>query len=360
MKNLQYKKLINIAVLLLSVILYVLYFINTLSIYSQNVIGVIGFSLLGIVLTIIITEIFHEAGHLVFGLSCGLKLGYIKIFCIRFSKRENGKFAFSLDKHDVFSSETAFYPTIGKNVSLKIGLTALGGPIFSFIQTAVYLIIAVTSINNMALFCMFGISFTIPLYVFLINVIPFSAAYDGDLALTMLSGGKKAVIASTLITASSLIAGGVEPSKLNGRYLSVYENDYGFYSVKTVYLRYLANILTDENAAFSELEHISNKQKLPDGTYGDVIYELFFRALVCGDDDYVKENRSEVLDYLSTDDTPTSFRVQAALCIYDGDYYRAKLLIKSGIKICGTYYNRGIAMLERKLLEGLNDSLMNM
>ena len=356
MKNFNWKKLVNIGVGLLVLVLYVVYFIFTLSLKRDSVFTVIGFSMLGLLSAYVITAIFHEIGHLVLGAITKLKLCYFQFFGVRVSKKDDGKISISLQKDGVLG-ETAFYPSNGDDVAKKIGLTALGGPIFTFIQTIVYLVISIVFMENTAIFCVFGISFVVPLYVFLINIIPFSYDYDGAIVLTMLSGGKKAIIASSYITASALIYKGEEPYNVSGRYLTTYDENYDFFSVKVIHLRYLSSLINNEETAFKELDKISDKDKLPDGTYGDVIYELLFRALILGDEEYIKENKDEVLDYLAMDDSPTSIRVQVALCIYEGDYQRADLLIKSGIETCATYPVIGIAKFEKQMLEKFSQAL---
>ena len=357
MKNAQYKRLLSLIIAIISFALYLTYFIYVLVVKKGETLAVIGFSLLGLVVSYLITSIIHELGHVVFGLINKLKLCYLKIFGLRFYKNEKGKFSVGLSRDGDIFGETAFYPSTGDDVTLKIGLTAFGGPIFSFIQTVIQLIVALTCIGNTAVLCIFGISFVMPLYTFIINVIPFSFEYDGHLAFTMLSGGKKALIASAYITASSLISSGTSPEELNGRCLTVYDENYGFYNVKIIRLRYLSSLINDENTAFTELDKISNVDKLPDGTYAEVLYELFFRALVLSNDDFIKTYREETLEYLDVDDSPTSFRVQVALCVYDGEYERAKLLVASGIKACSNYADKGMAKLEKQLLERFNDVL---
>ena len=359
MKNAVLKRLINLIVTLLVIALYVVYFIYVISLKKSQVLQVVGFSVLGLVVSYLLTTLIHELGHILFGLICRLKLCYVKLFGLRFYKNENGKLKVTLSRDGNVFGETAFYSTSNENSAVKIGLTAFGGPIFSFIQVIAQLVIALTLIDNTFMFCTFGISFVVPLYVFLINVIPFSYEHDGSVAFTMLSGGKKSHIASSYVTASLLIAGGVSPEELNGKYLAVYDEDYSFYNIKIIRLRYLSVLINDENTAFLELDKISDLSRLPDGTYAEVLYELFFKALVLNDSEFINLHKEEVLEYLDEDDSPTSFRVQTALCVYNEEYERAKLLVDSGIKMCNSYANKGIAKLEKQLLERFKDVLVN-
>jgi hypothetical protein len=77
MKNFQLKKLLSIFIIFLAIALYLVYFINTLVIKKGETLAVIGFSLLGIVVTFISSFILHESGHIIFGLCCRLKLCYV-------------------------------------------------------------------------------------------------------------------------------------------------------------------------------------------------------------------------------------------------------------------------------------------
>ena len=262
-----------------------------------------------------------------------------------------------LTKEGGVFGETVFTSLSNENVALKIGLTAFGGPILTFIQVVAQLILALTCFDNTLILCVFGISFVVPLYVFIINVIPFSFDYDGAVVYTMLSGGKKSLIASSYLTAAALIAGGVSPEELSGKLLAIYDEDYRYYNVKIIRYRYLSVLFSDENTAFLELDKINDLSRLPDGTYAEVLYELFFRALVVGDDNFIKQNKEEVLEYLDVDDTPTSLRVQVAHCIYNEEYERAKLLVDSGLKLCNSYEDKGMAKLEKQLLERFKDAL---
>ena len=357
MKNAEYKRIINLITGVLSIVLYGVYFIIVLTMKKGEELSVIGFSLLGIAISYLLTTLIHELGHIVFGLCSSLKLCYVKIFGLHFYNNEKGKLSVKLCRDGGVFGETAFYPSTSENVAFKIGITAFGGPIFSFIQTLIQLILAIVLVDNTFMVCAFGISFVLPLYVFIINVIPFSFENDGSLAFTMLSGGKKSLVASSYITASTLISNGVEPSELSGKLLAVYDEDYGFYNVKIIRLRYLSTLINDEATAFNELQKISEINRLPDGTYAEVLYELLFKALVLADDKFISTYREEALEYLDYDDTPTSLRVQVALSIYDGDYDRAKLLVASGLKVCETYLDKGIAKLEKQLLERFQDVL---
>ena len=74
----------------------------------------------------------------------------------------------------------------------------------------------------------------------------------------MLGGGKRALIASSYVTASSLISSGTSPEKLSGRFLTAYDLGYDFYSVKIILLRYYSLLLSNEDSAFSELDKISD------------------------------------------------------------------------------------------------------
>ena len=335
MKSAVIKRITNLIVSLVAIALYVVHFVYVVSIKKGQEIAVIGFSVLGLLVSYVLTCIIHELGHILLGLIFKLKLCYVKIFGLHFYKSEEGKLKVALSRNKDIFGETAFYSLDSENAAKKI------------------------CFDNTFILCTFGISFIVPLYVFVINIIPFSYDYDGSIMLTMLSGDKKSHIASSYVAASSLIASGVSPEELNGKHLAVYDEDYGFYSVKIIRLRYLSVLVNDENTAFRELDKISNLSLLPDGTYAEVLYELFFKALVLEDDNFIKLHSDDVFEYLDEDDSPTSFRVQTAYCIYKQEFERAKLLVESGLKICDTYENKGIAKLEKQLLERFNDVLIN-
>ena len=357
MKNVFFKKIISVLVLLVSIALFALYFINALLVKNTQTFAVIGFSILGLIVGYVVTTIFHEIGHLVLGAICKLKLAYFKVFGLKFYRDEGGKLKVSFEPDGNAFGETAFIPTTANAVATKIGFTALGGPIFTLLQTILQFVVVLTCFDNTVIFCLFGLSFVVPLYVLLINVIPFSQTYDGYLAFTLLLGGKKGLIASAYITAETQIASGLTPQEIDGRLLSVYSDNYDYFSVKIIRLRYLASLLTCEETAFLELDKISDLDSLPDGTFAEVLYEQFFKAITVGDEDFITANADEVFDYLDLDDSPTAIRVQIAYLIYVGEYERAKLLIESGLKILENYSNLGMAKFEREIIEGFKTLL---
>ena len=79
-------------ILILSLLaLYAFMFIDVLD-SSTNVIYTIGLSALGILITIFLSSLAHELGHVVFGLFSGLKLHTITVLFIKLTFFDKGKY----------------------------------------------------------------------------------------------------------------------------------------------------------------------------------------------------------------------------------------------------------------------------
>ena len=89
----------------------------------------------------------------------------------------------------------------------------------------------------------------------------------------------------------------------------------------------------------------------------NIFKELFYNALVNNDEDYIKANAEEAINYLSYEMHATDYRIHATYRAYIGDKEWAKLLIKSGEENLPKCLEKGIAIAELSALEELKEKI---
>ena len=146
---------------------------------------------------------------------------------------------------------------------------------------------------------------------------------------------------------------GEEPKNLSGKLLSTYDTNYSLSSVKIIYLRYLSLLESNEEKAFLELEKISNLEMLPPSIYHDILKELFFIAILKGDNEFIVEYGDYVIDLLSREDSPVNYRIHACYRLYKGDKAWAKAIINGGLDSLSKFAERGLALTEKRYLLSL-------
>lgn len=350
-----YAKIVNVVVILALAIMYTIIFIQTLIIYKNDRVLIILASLAGIAASGILAVILHEAGHILFGKICGFKFVKSKILCLEIYRVGN-KLKIGFVKFGEELGDTEMAPTANRNLKVKVILYSLGGIIMNILQMTVQIFVLVTVKENPFVYSFVGASYLLPGYLLIINLLPLFKGSDGDVAFTLISGGVEGRCALNYYKALALLFDGVTPENLPSALLYDYDGDDCF-SVYVSYLRYLNRFLIDEKTAFVEIDSIVLSYDLPQELYSRVLCEKFFKAIIVKDDKFVKSFRGQVLDVLALDDCPTSYRIQAALSVYDGDYNRAKLLISSGLAAVNEYPVKGIAQFERRILTYLKTGI---
>ncbi len=349
MKNKIFKYVLEWVLIISLLLLYVNMFINVLS-SSTNLIESIGLCVLGVLVTIILSSLAHELGHVVFGIIAGLKLHSLTVLFVKltFTKGKFPKIKFVMP---VDFGATEFLPKKKDKYYGKLCISALGGLIFSLAYLALGVVFLY--VGNYYTVCILGITFPITAYILLINLIAFDETCDGYLLFTFLAGGKTKRIISNCLTAICNIILGVEPKDLDSRLLAEFTKDCDIYSVRIIYLRYLAYFRRDIERANKELLMICDSQKLTEEFYMIIFKELFYTALIKKDEEYIKANAEEAVNYLSYELHPSDYRIHATYRAYIGDNDWAKLLVKSGEENLSKFTEKGIATAELDALSEL-------
>ncbi len=351
MKGKKLKVLAWTIILIITFGAYLLHLIGFILAY-QNVFGkVLLFAFLGVIITFILAPLFHELGHLIFGLFSGLKLVSFTLYFIKLKFYK--KFAISFVKPYAFG-ETVFLPKNPEKYPEKLKNTTLGGLLFSVVYMLAGMLVAFLSTN---FYCalMFGLSYHISAYILLVNALPFKSDSDGALLLSFSNkNGVYEEMLTNVLSAHAEIMCGTEPKDVSARYLTEFHVSYDYYSVLLKYFRYIAFLWRDEESAFKELFDVSDLDKIPDSLYETIYKEIFFASIVRGDKAFIKANEEVVIGYLDNDDSPSNYRIHAAYRQYKGDSDWAKLIIESGLKALGD--DNGFEKYEKRLLSLMKDN----
>lgn len=350
-----YAKIVNAAIIAALIILYAVLFVQALIIHKNDRLLITLASLAGVAISGILAVALHETGHIVFGKICGFKFVRTKIFCVEI-RRVGDKLKVGFVKIGADPGDTEMAPVTTKNLRIKAILYSLGGIILNLAQMIAQICVLVTVKENPLVYALIGTAYLVPAYLIVVNLLPVFKGCDGDVAFTFISGGAAGRCALNYYGALSMLYNGVTPANLPSALLYETGGDDCF-SVGITYLKYLNKLFTDEAAAFLELDSIVLSDDLPAEQYSQILCEKLFKAIVSGDKRFIKSRREEVIDILALDDSPFSFRVQAALSVYDGDYDRARLLIASGLRAVNNYPVKGIAEFERQILTYLSKAI---
>ena len=350
-----YAKIVNVVVIIALIALYAVLFVQALIIHKNDRLLITLASLAGLAVSGISAVALHETGHIIFGKICGFKLVKTKIFFIEI-RRAGDKLKIGFVKIGADPGDTEMAPVTTKNLRIKAILYSLGGILFNAAQMIAQICVLVTVKENPLVYALIGTAYLVPAYLMIVNLLPIFKGCDGDVAFTLISGGAAGRCALNYYGALSMLYNGVTPANLPSALLYETGGDDGF-SVGITYLKYLNKLLTDETAAFVELDSIALTDDLQNEQYSQILCEKLFKAIIAGDEKFIKSRREEALDILALDDSPFSFRVQAALAVHDGDFGRARLLISSGLRAVSDYPVKGIAEFERQILTFLSKGI---
>ena len=353
MKRKVIKQVLEWTIIILLFALYAFLVVDAVA-SSENVIYTIGFCALGLIITVFLSSLVHELGHLIFGLLAGLKIRSITVLFIKFTFKSKRFPKIQFVMPNDFGL-TEFLPRTSRGFAKKICISAIGGLVFSTLYLAMG--IAFMYVGNYFTYCVFGITFPITAYIILVNLIPFDETSDGYLIFTLMAGGKLKRVIENSLTAIADVMLGVEPKDLDSRLLAEFTSECDVYSVRVIYMRYLAYFRRDRERAVKELISICDSQKLNEEFYMIIFKELFYNAILNSDDAYVKANAEEAINYLSYEMHPIDYRIHASYRLYSGDYDWANLIVKAGEDKITSFEERGICTAELDYLKDIKSQL---
>lgn len=349
MKSKTLKRVIELLIICLLLTLYA-FLIKDVIVLSGNKILSIAICFVGFIATIFLSSLFHELGHLVFALFSGLKIYSFTVlfFKLEFRTKKLPKIRLVFPNN---FGDLELLPKKAENFSRKVFVSTLGGAIFSLI----YLAFGITMlyVGSYYAYCIFGITFPITAYIILVNVIPFSENSDGGLLFNMLAGGKLKKVIENSLNATANVILGVEPKDLDSRLLAEFTQECDIYSVRIIYLRYLAYFRRDGERAIKELITVCDSERLDEYFYATIFKELFYNAVINKDDAYVKANCEEAVNYLSYESHPSDYRIHAVYRLYTNEVEWAKLIVNEGEKKLPNFAEKGIVKQELECLKDI-------
>ncbi len=348
MKNRALKIILNAVIGIVSVAVFVLLFFSLRTDYFPA----LWYSLAGLVGAYLLNAIIHELAHVISGAIVGLKPYSVQILNLFIGKDETGKFRFAFRRSYGELGSTVFMPKTSVKVYEKHAISSLVALSSNLAILIAQCVIANAS-TNLVVVSTVGITFPVTLYLFLINFIPVFDN-DGKILYSFLLGGKNLQIAKNYHNALAELTLGTTPENLNSQYLIIVGDSP--YSVGIRYLRYLAYLKNDEEGAIKELMKISDISALP-SISEDIEKELFFSAILLGNDKYIKECEDRVVGLLEKQFSPTDYRIHASYRIKTGEVEWAKLILNSGIEYCKTYPNKGLALSEEAYMNSIKNQL---
>ncbi len=369
MKSKKFKKIRNLIFLLLSIVIYVL-----LTYKSAILIMPLGIRpffylfvfvmLAGIIDAIIKNSILHEIGHTIFGLIAGLKLISVKILFFKFNFEKG--FNIKLEKANNLG-ETVFIPKKYKNISSKVAFSILGGllaticllikSIYAYkvfspsfeLSYGIEYVVAVIKVFNAG-------SIVVAIYVLLTNIFGEETCDGRQLGRLLFANKNKRIISSNALYIGCLLYNGVNPTQIDHKYLSVYNEDYSFYSTLIIYYRYLSLISVNEEYALKEILKISDINKLKDVVFDTIMCELYFVAYLNNDKIFLNNNKEYIENIVEYDNNLYALRAHAVLRIVNNELDWANILINQGLEQT-TNVCYGLNAVENPLFKRLYNSI---
>lgn len=350
MSNKKLKQVLAFSITIAVILLYILHFSTVIIAFSNEWLKYLLLAILGLFITVILASLVHELGHIICGLILGFKIDYLSILFIKFTFAK--KFKISLIFPFEFG-ETGLTPKNSKNYPDKIVACAISGLIGSLIYMLFGMLVATTT-SSIETFVVFGLSYHLSAYIFLINLLPLSSTSDGELLFSKLfKKDRDKVIFNNALQLGADISLGVNPQDVDGELLKFYDESGDKYSMQILYFRYLSYFPNDDIGGFKQLDKIKDLNVLEGEEYIAVLKEKFFKALVLKEQDFIEKYQEEVVDYLSEYSSPSDYRIHATYRIYQGEYEWAKLIINDGLNNIDNFSIKGLVKLEKSILKSM-------
>lgn len=348
-----FKTLVNVLIGIVLLGLYILAVVNAYGLFSGKFLLYAVLLVAGIAVSVFLYSLVHELGHLIVGLFAGLKFSKICVLFFLFEV-ENERVKFRFVKPTEFGY-TEMLAKDEKDYGEKLAISSVGGLVFSVIIALVSMAICINNLNDIYLFCLFGATYPLALYIFLINALPFFDGSDGSLIFSVITDIQKPSVLKNYYTALASITLNKEPSELRGSLFEIF-NDKP-YSQNLKYIKYLSCLQSDFDKAYSEILDLSKLEICDDNLYFIVKKELFFCKVILGDLAYVEKHAPSIVGDIDISEDLCNFRVHAVYRIFIKDYKFAKLILQNGLEVLSKKTPNGFIKSEIKHLKELQSQL---
>ena len=315
----------------------------------------------GFAVTVFLSIMLHELGHMIFGLIGGMAFQSIRLPFVTLTKL-NGKLKFIKNNERGALGMCEMYPKTSVNPERCFALQAAGGPFGSLIALGFSLAMLLLggSINGYVT-CFFGSAAPILYLILLDNSFPLEIAgakTDGAQIIGYVKKDPSFVLLSAALTAQGYYYSGITPKDLPYELLHelpvVQEDDLNYvYYLNNLYLYCLdkrdfegvrdvhARILSASQYAFASVR---------DQLYCDLFYDCLF---ICPDEEFVNENKEGVFAYLETHNDLYAARIRGYYYLYKSDFVSALKEISLARELYPFYPLKGIADMEMALVDDL-------
>lgn len=294
-----------------------------------------GFSVVGLTTCYFVHFALHEIGHLVFAKIAKMKCIYFEIS--GFAVDKTSKQTKYYHRYSPEGGEIAVYGKNPEESGRGLTLTAFGGLLFSVIFISACLFLGLF-FDNVYCYSVLFVGSCSSIFVLLINLNPFCVDSDG---------------VTVFLRKSDVYNERVKCQEIFTRLVlgeDITEMNPDLFVGKGAELKaYIALRKT----CFNDIEEAKTlyDEILEDKfNYTSTVFEeRFYIALILKDNEYIEKNCEMATAYLSLEDSPASFRIQAALRDYRGDKQWSDLLRASAKKSLDNYSVKGMVEVEKKL-----------
>ena len=311
--------------------------------FVPSVFGTVVFTAAGVVL--------HELGHLAAGKIQGFKVLKIGFTGFTFDFSGGKKFSFSGKRE--YAGLCELVPTRSGNMEKRFSMTVFGGIIGHIIIITVNIVLF--AVFNAVFLRFFFLSFFLNVYFLLLNALPeINESGDGNIIKNVKkrTADGKAII--NVLEITSRLYQGETPSEIDSAFFERSDGVSVFSAALLYYVYYRALDIGDPVEIKKEAEKLESVINFFGGdSYGAVAGELLYVAAVNNDFENVNKYKDAALCYCEGVNSPTSLRILASYGKFIGDAKWAELSRKTGLKLCGSYFMKGSASVEKKLLEKL-------
>ena len=315
---------------------------------------------LGGLLSALICSVFHELGHIVFGLACGFRFNSLRIGMFKLY-RGDGKLRCTFkDIPETVAGAAEMLPRNAEGLYSKYLLVTLGGLAFSFL----FLLAAILTLYfyqripfiAYALVCS---SLPAAFHLFFYNALPFSSDdldTDGALLRGLIKKETSFLTAVNILTIEGYLYQGLSPSEIEQKLYfglpQLPEDDFNFILLTNYRLMYYLDGGDIANAvrACDRLEGLL--EYVPSYYFADIASDILFCELtIKGETDVAKEMFPRLERYLRSEDTLQTRRILAAYELYvNRDKLAALRELNAAEEKAENYWVAGVAKYEKKLI----------
>ncbi len=315
---------------------------------------------LGGLLSALICSVFHELGHIVFGLACGFRFNSLRIGMFKLY-RGDGKLRCTFkDIPETVAGAAEMLPRNAEGLYSKYLLVTLGGLAFSFL----FLLAAILTLYfyqripfiAYALVCS---SLPAAFHLFFYNALPFSSDdldTDGALLRGLIKKETSFLTAVNILAIEGYLYQGLSPSEIEQKLYfglpQLPEDDFNFILLTNYRLMYYLDGGDIANAvrACDRLEGLL--EYVPSYYFADIASDILFCELtIKGETDVAKEMFPRLERYLRSEDTLQTRRILAAYELYvNRDKLAALRELNAAEEKAENYWVAGVAKYEKKLI----------